>query len=261
MDPPKFCRESLKDLESITERVVVIVCDGSNGRSASLLGLSDEFVQHSCRAYGAVAALERHDQASVPTPEIRVHNLTFDLNAYGNDCDNDPYPQGFHLKIFGSARHRYISLAVPRGESKLVKTLKGILDQSIMRNVFQACFNSYKQENESPLSDKAILKHMKFSPRLFEIKVSHRMESVAYIEDANLFVVTEGESARCVNFHSGMDVNLGFRGVQSLETFIRLAASAETEKTLLAALNYKFAHVRAVTHDFIKNGLKEYMYT
>lgn len=127
----QFCRESLKDLESITERVVVIVCDGSNGRSASLLGLSDEFVQHSCRAYGAVAALERHDQASVPTPEIRVHNLTFDLNAYGNDCDNDPYPQGFHLKIFGSARHRYISLAVPRGESKLVKTLKGILDQSV----------------------------------------------------------------------------------------------------------------------------------
>jgi hypothetical protein len=106
------------------------------------------------------------------------------------------------------------------------------------------------------------------------------MESVAYIEDANLFVVTEGESARCVNFHSGnsvnkteksnaivsiahagMDINLGFRGVQSLETFIRLAASAETEKTLLAALNYKFTHVKAVTHDFLKNGLKEYMYT
>lgn len=155
-----------------------------------------------------------------------------------------------------------------------------------MRNVFQACFNSYKQDNEAPLSDKAILKYMKFSPRLFEIKLSHRMESVAYIEDANLFVVTEGESARCLNFHSGnvieiftgvinsvllmsvsdlilsgMDVNLGFRGVQSLENFIRLAAAAESEKSLLAALNYKFTHVKAVTHDFLKNGLKESMYS
>ena len=72
-----------------------------------------------------------------------------------------------------------------------------------MRNVFQACFNSYKQDSESAISDKTVLKYMKFSPRLFEIKLSHRMESVAYIEDANLFIVTEGESARCVNFHSG----------------------------------------------------------
>lgn len=109
----------------------MIVCDGAHGRSASLLGLSDEFIHHSCKAYGAVAALDRPTQRFVPTPDIGIHNLTFDLNAYGNDYGEDPFPNAFHLKIFGSVRHRYLSLAVPKCESKLVKTLKVVLDQSV----------------------------------------------------------------------------------------------------------------------------------
>ena len=72
-----------------------------------------------------------------------------------------------------------------------------------MRNIFQACFNAYKNDSESPLTDQAALKSLKFSPRLFEIKLSQRMESTMYIEDANVFVTTEGESARFLNFHSG----------------------------------------------------------
>ncbi len=118
-------------MDNLPGRVLVIVCDGSRGHSASILGLSDEFTHHSCKAYGAVAALERSQERSIPTPETRVHNLTFDLIAYDNGCGEDPFPQGFHLKLFGSLRHRYMSLAVPKCESKLVRTLKVVLDQSV----------------------------------------------------------------------------------------------------------------------------------
>ena len=99
--------------------------------SANLLGISDEFIQHSCRAYGSVASLERPDVTSVPMPETRVHNLTFDLNAYGNDTSLDLFQQGFDFKLYGSTRHRYMALAVPKCESKLVKILKVVLDQRV----------------------------------------------------------------------------------------------------------------------------------
>ena len=73
----------------------------------------------------------------MPLPEVRVHNLTFDLTEYGYDeCTeleppSDSSPENFHMKIFGNARHRYLALAVPRNESKLVKVLKVVLDQSV----------------------------------------------------------------------------------------------------------------------------------
>ena len=121
----------LKELDQILGRVIVIVCDGSRGQSARILGLSDEFSHHSCKAYGAVAALERTQETSVPTPETRVHNITFNLLAYENGGGEDSYPQGFHLKLFGSFRHRYMSLVVPKCESMVVRTLKGVLDQSV----------------------------------------------------------------------------------------------------------------------------------
>lgn len=137
----QFNRDSLKELDCIPGRLLAIVCDGSHGRSASLLGLGDEFAQHSCKAYGAVAAIERQHACSVPTPELRVHNLTFDLDAYDNGCTNDPYPVGFHFKIFGGDRHRYLALAVPKCESGLVKTLKMVLDQAVSIYVchFKTC--------------------------------------------------------------------------------------------------------------------------
>ena len=127
----QFNQDVAKETESMKGRVLVVVCDGPHGHAANILGLSDEFVQHPCRGYGAVAAVERPGQRLVPTPETRVHNLTFDLNAYDADCGHDPLPQGFHLKIFGSVSHRYMALAVPKYESKLVKTLKVVLDQSV----------------------------------------------------------------------------------------------------------------------------------
>ena len=109
----QFNRETLKELEQIPGRVIVIVCDGSRGQSARILGLSDEFSHHSCKAYGAVAALERTQETFVPTPETRVHNITFNLMAYENGCGEDSYPQGFHLKLFGSFRLRCMSLVLP----------------------------------------------------------------------------------------------------------------------------------------------------
>lgn len=124
----------MKEVDQLKERTIVIVCDGSRGHTASVLGLSDEFTHHSCKSYGAVAALERPFEQSFPTPETRIHNITFDLNAYDNGCGDDPFLQGFHLKLFGSFRHRYMSIAVPRCESKLVRTLKVVLDQSVSTN-------------------------------------------------------------------------------------------------------------------------------
>ena len=72
-----------------------------------------------------------------------------------------------------------------------------------VRSIFQACYNTYKTDEESNLTDLSAVKSMKFSPRLFEIKLSQRMEVAAFVQDANLFVITEGEAARVVNFHSG----------------------------------------------------------
>lgn len=73
----------------------------------------------------------------------------------------------------------------------------------MMRNIFLKCFNTYKSESESTLSDSYALKHMKFSPRLFEIKLSQRLETAAYFQDMDIFVVAEGEAARCYNINTG----------------------------------------------------------
>ena len=97
----QFTKKMLEELNQIPGRVIFIVCDGSRGQSARILGLSDEFSQHSCKAYGAVAALERTQETSVPTSETSVHNITFN------------HVKSFHFKLFGSFRHRYVSLVVP----------------------------------------------------------------------------------------------------------------------------------------------------
>ncbi|KAJ8303249.1 hypothetical protein KUTeg_019645 [Tegillarca granosa] len=64
----KFDKDTYKELDSLPGRLLVIVCDGRNGNSSSILGLGDEYEQHSCAAYGAVAAIDRMDQREVPTP-------------------------------------------------------------------------------------------------------------------------------------------------------------------------------------------------
>ena len=60
---------------------------------------------------------------------------------------------------------------------------------------------------------------------------------------------------------SGMDINLGIRGIQSLDHFIHLVGMAENEKAILSALNFKNSHSRAVMQDFLKNGLSNVFYS
>ncbi len=57
-----------------------------------------------------------------------------------------------------------------------------------------------------------------------------------------------------------MDINLGIKGMYSLEQFIRLAAPAETETCITQSLMYKYNHARSITHEFLKNGMRETMY-
>ena len=132
----QFDLNNASDIERTGERVLVVVCDGPHGHAANILGLSDEFVQHPCRGYGAVAAVERPGQRLVPTPETRVHNLTFDVQAYGTPRVHNNFPHNFHLKIFGSISHRYMALAVPKVQTKLIKTLRLVLDQTVSDTSF-----------------------------------------------------------------------------------------------------------------------------
>ena len=73
----------------------------------------------------------------------------------------------------------------------------------MMRNIFIKCFNTCRTPAESELSETWALRNMKFSPRLFDIKLFQRRETVAYFEDADMFVLAEGEAARCYNFQTG----------------------------------------------------------
>ena len=72
-----------------------------------------------------------------------------------------------------------------------------------MRSIFQVCYNTYKSDNETDVSDRNVLKHLVFSPRLFEIKLSQRRENVAYFQDSDTFVIAEGEACHYLNFNSG----------------------------------------------------------
>lgn len=46
--------------------------------------------------------------------------------------------RAFHLKIFGSLHHRYLSLAVSRTESDIVRGLKACTDHSVRIRLFTA---------------------------------------------------------------------------------------------------------------------------
>ncbi|XP_067651780.1 uncharacterized protein [Haliotis asinina] len=223
------------------------------------MGLSDEFVQHTCKAYAEVAAVERLEQHNVPVSERRVHNLHFDLTDYGTDASECDGLTGFSLKIFGRSKSRYMTLIVPKCESPLVKTLRVVLDRSMMRNIFMKCFNTYKSNCEHSLSDSFALKLMKFSPRLFEIKLSQRLETVAYFEDSDTFVVSEGDAAGCYNFHTGLDVNIGIKGIVTLPNFLSMVPTAMTEHSIMKAMMSRQAD--QVCKDFVKNGLRDYMFS
>lgn len=59
------------EFEKSRDRVILILCDGSSGRTAtSVLGLSDEFYYQSCSAYGATATLDRTGSAHTDKPRL-----------------------------------------------------------------------------------------------------------------------------------------------------------------------------------------------
>lgn len=75
----------------------------------------------------------------------------------------------------------------------------------VMKNIFHQSFNAYKTDIEPRLND-VTLHNMQCSRRLFEIQLSHRRISAAYIEGDNVAVTVEGEAARVLNFDTGTHV-------------------------------------------------------
>lgn len=71
-----------------------------------------------------------------------------------------------------------------------------------MKNIFHQSFNAYKTDIEPRLSE-LTLHHMQCSRKLFQIMLSYRRVSAAYIEGDNVAVTVEGEAARVLNFDTG----------------------------------------------------------
>ncbi|BFZ13545.1 hypothetical protein BsWGS_16584 [Bradybaena similaris] len=165
-------------------------------------------------------------------------------------------PPGFTLKMFGSSRHRHMSLAVPKSDCSLVKHMRLILDRSIMRNIFVKCFNACKWPVEAELEEAWAWRNLQFSPRLFDIKLFRRLETVAYFQDSDMFVLAEGEAARCSNFHTGLDVNMAISGLSTLAATIRLAACALTDHDITSVMLTKSQHSQSLARQFLKTGLK-----
>ncbi|XP_073438855.1 uncharacterized protein [Dendrobates tinctorius] len=254
-----FTEEYIRKISQGEWPRIIIVADGSCGESSSLLGVNSDYVVESCNAYGANAAFERQDQRQVPTPEIRAHNLYFDLSAYGIDVSsggkdalNKP---GFHLKIYGTFRNRYMALACPASDTKVVRFLRYTPNSSVMKNIFHQSFNAYKTDIEPRMSD-LTLPHLQCSRRLFEIMLSYRRVTSAFIEGDNVVVTLEGEAARVLNFDTGCGVNLGLRGLESSEQFIYKIAIAVDQSDVFEALAAKIKHSKQVVEEFKLHGLE-----
>ncbi|XP_067905186.1 uncharacterized protein si:dkey-234i14.6 isoform X1 [Heterodontus francisci] len=265
----KFTEEYLKKIPTCDLPRVIVVCDGSCGSSSSVLGVSSDYIVESCNAYGANAAIERTDQRQVPTPEIRAHSLYFDLSAYGiefaasnkevHSSEPSTLRPGSHLKIYGTFRNRYMALACPVSDSKVVKFLRHTPNSSIMKNIFHQSFNAYKTDIEPRMNDLTV--HLlQCSRRLFEIMLSHRRVTAAYIEGDNVAVTIEGEAARVLNFDTGCGVNLGLKGLESLEEFIYKIATAVDQNDVFEALSVKIRHSKQTAEDFRLNGLTVTMF-
>ncbi|KAG9475105.1 uncharacterized protein [Eleutherodactylus coqui] len=129
------------------------------------------------------------------------------------------------------------------------------LDQrQVMRNIFHQSFNAYKTDIEPRMSD-LTLPHLQCSRRLFEIMLSHRRMTSAFIEGDNVVVTLEGEAARVLNFDTGCGVNLGLRGLESSEQFIYKIATAVDQNDVFEALAAKIKHSKQVVEEFKLHGL------
>ncbi|XP_060586181.1 uncharacterized protein LOC132741930 [Ruditapes philippinarum] len=257
----KFTKDTRYIVDNMSGRKLVICCDGSTGIASKILGLSDETVTYSTGIFAAAAAIDRRNQTSVPIPEKRVHNLSFDLSAYGTSAYECNERTKFTLKLYGNSQCRHMALAVNRCDTSVVRTLKSVLDKSMMRNIFLKCYNTYKRSKETSISDSYCLNNMKFSPRLYEIKLSQKLETAAYITDCDLFIITEGEAARSYNFNTGLDINMGLKGLASLPQFIQSIVIADTEHSIVKSLVSKIEHSEGLSREFLTFGLKQHLFT
>ncbi|XP_069508973.1 uncharacterized protein [Ambystoma mexicanum] len=260
----KFTDDYFRKIPASDWPKIIVVADGSCGESSSVLGINSDYHVESCNAYGANAALERPDQRQVPTPEIRAHSLYFDLSAYGVDIPStrkdmmnaEPaaMKSGFHLKIYGTFRNRYMALACPATDSKVVRFLRHTTNSSIMKNIFHQSFNAYKTDIEPRVND-LTLHHLQCSCKLFEVLLSHRRITAAYIEGEHTVVTIEGEAARVLNFDTGCGINLGLRGLESSEEFFYRVATAVDRNDIFDALSDKIKHSKQVAEEFRQHGL------
>ncbi|XP_056307950.1 uncharacterized protein si:dkey-234i14.6 [Danio aesculapii] len=264
----RFSEDYLRKMSRADRPRVIVVADGSCGDSCSVLGISSDYIVESCRAYGANATIERLDQRQVPTPEIRAHSVFFDLSAYGIDtlkesrCSSQAAAAkpGFHLKIYGTFRNRYMALVCgPDADSKMMQFLRHTANASIMKNIFHQSFNAYKTDLEPRLSE-LTLHNMQCSRKLFEILLSYRRVNAAFIEGDRIAVTVEGEAARVLNFDTGCGVNLGMRGLESLGIFIYRTATALDQNDVFEALSAKIQHSRHVAETFRRSGLTSAMF-
>jgi hypothetical protein len=110
------------------------------------------------------------------------------------------------IKSFSIAKWYILLLFISIQKLRHIQTwqLKQRLHLQLMRNIFLKCFNTYKLSDEASISDSYCLNNMKFSPRLYEIKLSQKIENVVYIEDCDLFIITEGDASRSCNFNTGI---------------------------------------------------------
>ncbi|XP_038066499.1 uncharacterized protein LOC119736558 [Patiria miniata] len=244
---------------SPTSRTLVIIADGIHGQSCNLLGVSDEFVVESCKSFGAACSLERQDLPQVPSPELQVNKLKLDLSGFGNEYRfPDLSRAAFYLKIFGTFRHRYISLVCHKCDTHLVRQLRITPDTMIMRNIFQESFNSYRTKREPKISDSEAF-NIQCNQRLGEVKLSYRRENVLYIQEENLVVTVEGDAVRSLNFNLGFEVNMGLRGLECMGTFINDIVTADSQSALVRAMSDKtrFSHQvnREVIHSRLYNTL------
>ncbi|XP_077993173.1 uncharacterized protein LOC144447141 [Glandiceps talaboti] len=121
----KFSKSMLDNLCKQKQRTLTIICDDSSPSWSTLLNIDDEYIQSSCKLYGAVAKLERMEQKQIPTPEKTVSRLNLDLSAYGGDFASPESAQlTFHLKIFGTLRHRHVALVCPKSDSHVLRQLR-----------------------------------------------------------------------------------------------------------------------------------------
>lgn len=111
-----------------------------------------------------------------------------------------------------------------------------------MKNIFHHSFNAYKTDIEPRLND-VTLHSMQCSRRLFEIQLSHRRVSAAYIEGDNVAVTVEGEAAYVLNFDTGKQAD----GAPS-RWYSRISAKQEVQRRAVTLPSKCcFSHQGAVT--------------